>query len=96
MHQGRARGYNNALQALIDDIVLDERLPWIRTHVCVMAGNHHITQPRRVVSHTFHVHHSGDIGATMANIHTDPGAAFVVVIIWCSSLIVMTLSIMDT
>ena len=71
VQQGRARRHHNAVQPVLPDVLLDQLLPGIRTHILVIPRHGHIGQRRRILAHRLDVHHAGNIGSAVANVIAD-------------------------
>ena len=59
-------------ELMVLDVLLDQLLPGIGTHVLVLAGHHHAGELPGVLRDGPHVHRRGDVAPAVADVDSDP------------------------
>ena len=69
VHQRRAGGNDNPVDAELSNVVLYERLSRVRTHELVISCDHDARRAGDEFADFIHVHGSGDVEPAMTNIN---------------------------
>ncbi len=73
VQQWTAGRYDNAVQLMLGDVALDQRMSWVRTHVFVRLRHRDIGQLLSEFAEFLHVDRGRDIGPAVADINPGPG-----------------------
>jgi len=65
--------HDDAFEAVVPDVVLDQLLAWVGAHVLVLARHDHAGESRGVLGHRLHVHDARDVRPAMTDVHADAG-----------------------